>query len=241
MKDFVSLAVSSLILFFADICQWNKMSGTPLFNGPFLFTSISVRTSFYLNSRWMWHCVCACHKRRAADKKGVPRTVKTAQVRTSFCSEWSPGIQSVEWIRIRAKRRMFVCLSHRLWVHLVAFPPTTLVEQRIQTEAEGAVCNCVPEGFGFITRRACVCTVVLRVHHCSFFQFSQEILCCCGRLNTLKSTPYFVAVLGNGSVIKMNPVKVSWEKKNAITVFSKCCECLLELAPRTSWGGFFQS
>jgi len=56
---------------------------------------------------------------------------------------------SAQWIRIRARRRMFVDLFRRLWAHLAVFLPSH-VEQRTQTEAEGAVCHCIPQGFGFI-------------------------------------------------------------------------------------------
>lgn len=118
-------------LFLNPILLWHlsveqnvrSVSRALLLNGPFLFTSISVRCPSITppTPPWMWHCVCACHERRAADKKGVPRTVKTAQVRTSFGSEWSLGIHRAWWIMIRARRRMFVCLSHPLRVHLVVF------------------------------------------------------------------------------------------------------------------------
>lgn len=173
MKGFVSLAVSSSVLFFSDICQLNKC--------PFCQWSTSVQWPLFIHfhisppsfrhsrpppPRWMWHCVCACHKRRAADRKGVPRTVTMAQVRTSFCSEWKHPECLMDKDQSQAEN---VCHTacESIWLPSAPLLPSH-VEQRTQTGAEGAVCNRVPEGFGS-NIQTCVCTVVLHVLHCSFF------------------------------------------------------------------------
>lgn len=118
-------------------------------------------------------------KEEKLTKKGLPRTVKTAQVRTSFSSEWSLDIQED---RSQAAN---VCLSQSLAVHLLAphlpTQPGFYVKQRPQTEAEGA--EWVPERFGYNNK---ICVFHLASPSLLFLLVSQEIQCSVGRLNAFE-------------------------------------------------------
>lgn len=125
---------------------------------PFIDFHISP-PSFHHIPRRMWHCVCACHRSRAADKKGggARKTVKEKKRRKRTRSglpfgldEVSP-LRSAKQIRIRDGTEN-ICLC----VTPPPSPSARLFKQRAQTEAEGAVCVCVPEGFGS-HNPACLC------------------------------------------------------------------------------------
>lgn len=129
MKGFVSLAASSLILFFADICQWNKMSVLWVEHlcSMAAFYSLPYQSSIRPSQPpdGCDNVYVPVTREEQLTKRGCQELWKTAQVRTSFCSEWSPGIQSVKWTGIRE----FMSVS---WVHL----PASL-SLPCQTEATG--------------------------------------------------------------------------------------------------------
>lgn len=189
--------------------------------------------------RWMWHCVCACHKRRAADRKGVPRTVTMAQVRTSFCSEWKHPECLMDKDQSQAEN---VCHTacESIWLPSAPLLPSH-VEQRTQTGAEGAVCNCVPEGFGSnIQTCVCVLSSCTSFTALSFSSLRKYCVVVAG-WTLLRSSPYFVAVLGDGPVIKINLVKMIWEKKPLLYLVNAVSVCLSLLQEPAGVGFIFQS
>lgn len=157
----VSLAVSSLIPFFSDICQWNTTSvfinGTPLFNGPYLLTSISVRhPSITSPPMDVTLCVCLSQEKSSWQKKrGCPELWKNGTGQ-DFLLPWMKPWHPEYLIRIRVRRRIFVCLSHPLRVHLVAFSNRGPRQKQRELSVTASLKDLAP-----ITRRARVCVCVL--------------------------------------------------------------------------------
>lgn len=125
---------------------------------------------FHHTPWWMLHCVCVCHKGGEADKKGLPRTVKTAQVRTSFFSEWGLDIRED---RTQAENAcLLVChTACQSTVHLAAPPPShphsTLLHVKHRSRG-----SCVGlKDLAVILR---VVRFALCVLHCSFFSFLRK-------------------------------------------------------------------
>lgn len=186
-----------LILCFSDICQWNSSVQRPL------FIHFHISPPAFHHSpppRWMWHCVC--HKRTAADKKkkGGAQNCEngTGQDFLSlWMKPWHPEC-STDKISEPGGECLSVCLTpcESIWLPFANREPR-------QRQRELSVPASLKD-LALLTRLCVcvwmsVCAVVLHVYHCSFFQFSQEILCSYGSGNTLRSSLYFVTVLGNSN------------------------------------------
>lgn len=95
--DFISFhTVSSLYTFLSDICH--SVAQNDFCAVVSLFTSTTV-CHVFVTLWWMCHCVSACSgkKEQLTKRRGTggPQNCKTTQVRTSFFSDWSPGIECI--------------------------------------------------------------------------------------------------------------------------------------------------
>lgn len=215
---------------------------------PLLLTSISVRhPSITSPDGCDTACVPVTGVEQLTKKVGVPEKLwkkkKKRRKRTRSglpfgLDEVSP-LRSAKQIRIRDGTEN-ICLC----VTPPPSPSARLFKQRAQTEAKGAVCVCVPEGFGS-HNPACPCVCVCDC------ETSCACVCHCPACPSLLS---LLVLSGNAVLLQwVHPsvVRSSWRRiseedkpddfkrrggKNAVNVFSQCCECLLELTPRSSWG-----
>lgn len=119
----------------------------------------------------MWHCVCACHKRGAADKKGEggpPRTVKMAQLRTNSRSEWSP--QSPEcWMDKDQSQANKVCTSVRLPVNPSCCLPLLPCQEEAPDRGRGSTSATESlKDLAPMTRCACLLSSCMSISALSF-------------------------------------------------------------------------
>lgn len=117
----------------------NSVTGAPLFTGPPPPPPLSYQPVI-LPSHPPDGCyivyVPVTMEEKLTKKKGLPRTVKTAQVRTSFFSEWRLDIQE-DWSQA-AHACLLVChTACQSTVHLEAAPPHPPCQTQKQRELCG--------------------------------------------------------------------------------------------------------
>lgn len=167
-------------------------------------------------------------------KRGVPRTVKRSGL--PFCSEWKHPECLMDKDQSQAEN---ACLS----VTPPVSPSGCLRPPPCRTEdpdrSRGSCLQLRPWRIWLYKPDTSVC-VLSSCTSITALSFS-SLRKYCVVVDTSEVLSLLCGSDGKWTSDEDKPGENNLRKKNAITVFRKCCECLLELAPRTSWCGFLFS